>query len=211
MDVHVAAVPTRVRGKGLCRHHAAHDAARGLVLVTSAGGPPTLWQRSQKTVVKAFLDALGPPDPSATEAQLRRAYEAARQALVRLRDVLVGVSLPEVMLLAMLVGPTRAGIVVGGAGRVYHHQGRQHRRLTAFEDLGGGLYGNPEPWLASAPMRRGDLLIAGSLEAFELPAIGAMAARLNIEPGAPVRTVVQLLLESPRASGVGGAAAVVRV
>ncbi len=211
MDVAVAAVATRVRGHDVSRHHAENDAERGLVLVTSAGGPPTLWHRAQTIVAAAFRKELGPPDPGATEAQLRRAYAAAREALVRFRDVLVGSSLPEVMLLAMLVGPTRVSLVVGGAGRVYHHQGRQHRRLTAFEDLGGGLHGNPEPWLASAPMRRGDLLIAGSLEAFELPAIGAMAARLNVEPGAPVGAIVEILLQSPRETGVGAAAAVVRV
>jgi hypothetical protein len=211
MEVHVATVPTKVRGHGLARHHAEHDAARGLVLVTSAGGPPTLWHRAQNIVAAAFHQALGPADPDATESQLRRAYGAARNALVRFRDVLVGTSLPEVMILAMLVGPTRVGLVVGGAGRVYHHQGRQHRRLTAFEDLGGGLFGNPEPWIASAPTRPGDLLIAGSLEAFELPAIGAMAARLNVEPGAAANVLTDLLLQTPQETGVGGAAAVVRV
>ena len=211
MEVHVATVGTRVRGHALARHHAEHDAERGLVLVTSAGGPPTMWQRAQKIVGQAFRQELGPPDPGAAEAQLRRAYAAAREALVRFRDVLVGASLPEVMLLAMLIGPTRVGLVVGGAGRVYLHQGRQHRRLTAFEDLGGGLVDNPEPWIASAPLRRGDLLVAGSLEAFELPAIGAMAARLDAEPGAPAEAVAELLLQAPRESGVGGAAAVVRV
>ena len=211
MDVLVAAVPTRVRGRGMARHVAEHDAERGLVLITSAGGPPTLWQRAQSLVLRAFREELGPPDPAGTEAQLRRAYAAARGALVRFREVLVGTSQPEVMLLAMLLGPARIGLIVGGAGRVYHHQVRQHRRLTAFEDLGGGLVENPEPWVASAPVRRGDLLVAGSLEAFELPAIGTMAARLNEEPGVAVRTIADLLLASPRETGVGAAAAVVRV
>lgn len=211
MDVHVGAVATRVRGKGLTRHLAEHDAERGLVIVTSAGGPPTLWHRAQKLVVDAFREALGPPDPAGTEPQLRRAYEAARSALLRFRGVLIGRSMPEVMLLAMMLGPARIGLVVGGAGRVYHHQARRHTRLTAFEDLGGGIVDNPEPWIASAPVRRGDLLVAGSLEAFELPAIGAMAARLNEDPGVGVGVIAAMLLQSSRETGVGAAAAVVRV
>jgi len=211
MDVHVEAIPTRVRGRALTRHIASFDPERALIVLTSAGGPPTLWERAQKLVVRTFLDELGTPEPHAAESQLRRAYAGARGALVRFRDSLVGAKLPEVMLLSILAGPTRVGIVVGGAGRVYHHQVRQHRRLTAFEDLEGGLAENPEPWIASAPVRRGDIVLAGSLEAFELPAIGAMAARLNEEPGVKIATIADILLEPARDSGVGAAAAVLRV
>ena len=211
MEVHVEAIPTRVRGRALTRHSASHDSALGLILLTSAGGPPTLWQRAQRIAAQAFRDELGTPEPHAAESQLRRAYASARGALVRFRDSLIGSKLPEVMLLAIVTGPTRVGIVVGGAGRVYHYQVRQHRRLTAFEDLEGGLADNPEPWITSAPVRRGDIVVAGSLEAFELPAIGAMAARLNEEPGVNITTIADILLEPARESGVGAAAAVLRV
>lgn len=211
MDVHVAAIPTRVRGHTLIRHVASHDPARGIVVVTSAGGPPTLWRRAQGIATVAFLEALGTPDPHEPEAQLRRAYGAARAALVRFRETLVGAMLPEVMLLALVLGPTRLGLVVGGAGRVYHQTGaRQHRRLTAFEDLEGGLAEHPEPWIASAPVRRGDVVVAGSLEAFELPAIGAMAARLDEQPAVSTAALAELLLRPARETGVGAAAAVIR-
>lgn len=212
MDVHVAAIPTKVRGRALTRHVASHDPASGVVVVTSAGGPPTLWRRAQTIATAAFFGALGTPDPHAPEAQLRRAYGTARDALLRLRETLVGTMLPDVMLLALVLGPTRLGLVVGGAGRVYHQTGaRQHRRLTAFEDLEGGLAEHPEPWIASAPIRRGDMVVAGSLEAFELAAIGAMAARLNEQPGVPTAVLADLLLAPARETGVGAAAAVIRV
>jgi len=207
MEVFVSAIPTRVRGRPWTRHRAEHDAARGLVVCTSAGGPPTLWQGAQEIVVSTFRSALGEPPEDA----LRGAYAAARAALLRFRAALVGRSLPEVMLLAIALRRGRAELAVGGAARVYLHQRRQHRRLTAVEDLMGGLADNPEPFLASTPVQPGDLLVAGSLEAFELPAIGAMAARLETDPTTPVDSIARILLSPAEASGVGASVGVIRV
>ncbi|MBI2892585.1 MAG: hypothetical protein HYY06_03470 [Deltaproteobacteria bacterium] len=215
MDVAVASVPTRVRGRSMTRHRAQQlggdrAAQSDLVLVASAGGPPTLWKRGLDKVIAAFTGELGQPRPDGVETSMRAAYAAARRSLVGFRETLLGPG-PDVMLVALHLSPGRAAVLVGGAGRVYLHRRKGHERLTAFEDLEGGLVDHPEPWFSSASLHGGDLLVAGSLEAFELPAIGSVAARLSLEPGADVRAIAEILLGPARESGIGAAAAVVRV
>lgn len=205
----------------MTRHHAQHvlgehvagdqgAAQSALVLVASAGGPPTLWKRGLDRVIGAFRDALGHPGPAEVDAAMRSAYSAARQSLVDFRETILGPG-PDVMLVAIHLSPCRAALVVGGAGRVYLHRGQGHERLTAFEDHQGGLVDHPEAWFSSASIGSGDLLVAGSLEAFELPAIGSVAARLSLEPKADVRSIVDILLGPALDSGAGAGAAVVRV
>lgn len=208
-DAHLSIVAAEVRSHTIARHGGLRtDGGRAFVLV-GAMGLPRYWSMVIRTALGGFESGLA--DSAATgAARLSAAVRAAQDNLVRQCDALIERLLPDATLVGVLLDQQDLHVVSVGPGRVYVHRRGTPHRLTPREDPTDGLL-RGAPASCSYPIEPDDIVLAGSVSAFSVRAIGKLASVLEADSRTPVSVLATLLTEPASRAGVGAVAIAARI
>lgn len=209
-ESHISIARAKVRDAELARHTAARFDAGRAFAVSAALALPRLWEYATAGTIAGFGAGLE-KHKSATAAQrLDGAMNEARQALGARCDALVEKKLPDATLLGLILDSGELHVASAGPGRVYLHRRGDPRRLTPREDEPEGLL-RARPAVCREPLEPGDVILAGTVSAFSVRAIGKLASVLEADPKSPPAVLASLLVEPAARAGLGAAAIVLRV
>lgn len=208
-EAHLSVVNAEVRGHDLPRHGGAKlDSGRAFALV-SAMGVPRLWGLVVGAVVDGFTEGLDRSD-SGGARRLEQALEWARERLTRRCDALIERNLPDATLIGIYCDHAELHVITVGPARVYLHRRGQPQRLTPREDPPEGLL-RGVPVRCSVAIEPEDVILAGSVSAFSVRAIGKLASVLEADPRTAPPVLASLLTEPASRAGVGAVALALRI
>lgn len=207
-EVHLSVVEAEVRGMPLARH-AGVQLDRGHVFALAGGmGLPRLWGFVTRAALEGFQRGLEGADAAAD--RLFEAVEGAHRRLTERCDTLIERITPDATLVALHVDHSHLHVISVGPGRVYLQRRGKPQRLTPRDDPNDGLL-KGAPVRCSVDIHPGDLVLAGSVSAFSVKAVGKLASVLEADAKAPPSVLASLLTEPAARAGVGAAALAMRV
>lgn len=202
---------TDVRLGTLARHEVRVLADGAVYAVATGLGLPRTWSLACQAALDGFAAGLGQGlDATNGVERLRSGVASARSALARRCDDLVERMLPDASLIAVLLGDGQLHVLSVGPGRVYIQRSGRPQRLTSRDEAPGGLL-RAQPSQCSAPVRSGDLVLAGSLTAFSMSAIAEAVVLLSQDRMVEPKELARLLTAPAAKAGVGAAAMVLRI
>lgn len=209
IDGHISSTPAKVRRSSIARDASWLSAESRTLVVANGMGSPRLWRTCVTCVRDAVVESLQAEDASDPRVWFETAYHKARQAL---RDqssgtldqwsvdvALVIAHLSDDKLLALSAGPVR--IYVAGAAAP--------QRLSPRDADKGILEGRPH--LSQAPIGRGDIVLAGSEDAFSVRGVARVGKVIGDNPKTRAQVIASLLTEPARDAGVAAVAAAIRI
>lgn len=211
-DSYALVVPAALRAHELARHGAYRHPRGQVFAAAEARGLPRLWGTTLTVILDAFAGALAEPDAAAASSgeRLELGLRAARRELRIAHGRIVERLLPDASFLAITIEDGQLETLGAGDVRAYVHRAGEARRLTPRERPADALL-RGTPFRSRAPLRPGDVVLAGSESAFSQEAVGRVAATLGESPDASPSVLANLLTEPPAQAGVGGVALVLRV
>jgi len=208
-EAHVDIAQAVVHGHEITRH-AALSLEGGSIHALSMGiGLPRLWSMAAGAALRGFARGVTAVQ-GAARGRLDAGLAQAQIEVTRLREGLVEVLTLDATLLAVVLEGEHLHVMCVGPARAYLHRGAKPRRLTPREDPDRALLGGSATH-CETPIQPGDLILAGSVSAFSVPAIGRLASVLDADPTTPPSVLASLLTEPAAKAGVGAVAAVLRI
>jgi hypothetical protein len=161
-------------------------------------------------VLEGFAVGLERQKAGSASQRIGGALEEARQQLTARCEALVEKKMPDATLLGLILDHGELHVACAGPGRVYLHRRGDPKRLTPREDEPEGLM-RARPALCREMLEPGDVILAGTVSAFSMRAIGKLASVLESDPKAPTAVLASLLTEPAAKAGLGAAAIALRV
>jgi hypothetical protein len=209
-ESHISSAKAKVREVDLARHAAVRLEGGRAYAVSAALALPRLWAYATGAVLDGFAVGLARQKTANGAQRIGDAIEEARQRLHQRCEALVEKRLPDATLLGLVIDHGELHVACAGPGRVYLHRRGDPKRLTPREDEPEGLL-KARPALCREMLEPGDVILAGTVSAFSMRAIGKLASVLEADPKSPTAVLASLLTEPAGKAGLGAAAIALRV
>ena len=203
-------VPTQVRRGELHRDFIEQMENRGAHAIASAIGPARLWSHVGRVAVNGFAEGLTDARDAAAEEQLAHSLHLARIRVTTACERLVERTLPDITLCGLHIRDYKVNVVAAGACRVYVHRVGATKRLTPRDEITTGVL-RSAALRSSMQLQPGDIVLAGTPNAFSDKAIAQLSATLDGAPITNVATLARILTEPAHRAGIGAAAVVIRI
>ena len=157
----------------------------------------------------AVVGSLAQSYTQAIRERFEAAYREGRDALRRGSSGAIDQWSVDVALLAVAVEEDEVTALTVGPVRVYVAGSIAPQRLSPRGAEKGLLQGSPN--IASTEIRRGDIVLAGSEDAFSVRGVARVGKVIGDNPKTRAEVIASLLTEPARDAGVAAVAAAIRL
>jgi len=216
-DVQISLTKARIREASL-RQHAVRvfppstepGANSETIVLATALSAPRLWGFMLDAALAGFEEGLGRPSDGRASTRLHQAFDGAQRRVRTRAESLIERRVPDVGLLALALDGTILHVLCLGPARAYLQRRRSLRRLSPRDDRPEGVLKAAPTWCAEET-EPGDLVMAGSLTAFNDQALGPVRAQMESGSALAPRKIVEDLNKHAAMHGIGAAALAFRV
>ena len=209
LDGHISSTPAKVRRSSILRDASWLAPEQDLLVIANGMGSPRLWGASVSVVRDTVVQSLKRNLSDDARTRFETAYRDARVALGRESSGAIDQWSVDAALLIVGIADHQVTALTVGPVRVYVAGSMAPQRLSPRGANKGLLEGSPN--IALSEVGRGDIVLAGSEDAFSVRGVARVGSVIGDNPKTRSEVIASLLTEPARDAGVAAVAAAIRI